>query len=303
MQLFSLLAFNPSNAMAREFRCFLLVSSHKSRQTDSMLFNRYAVALSRGPSQYFRMRDTDALARFTIAAALACSDLDDFWLTDEQFDTVAEIGNTMYHAIAFWKHRAEGETNNLYAYVPDDERVGAYHRCREVLWDLDVAWSSRPEMQVVTNFLRPFGGPIHMMMRRYRFVEEGLALGKRETERIITQTRRNHKLWNRLDEQEAAKDKSSESLKQYSHVLRNKDVLFFEGLAEMLEKKDGTSCAECRYRKTYGTAEAYTFGGVHLCVQCREQWRAYLGDLHTRIRRSFPEAAKTLRTSRLQVGS
>ena len=160
--------------MAREFRCFLLVSLHKSRQTDSVLFNHYTVALSLRPYQYFRMRDTDALARFTIAAALACSDLDDFWLTDDQFDTVAEIGNTMYDAITFWKHRAEGETNNHFAYVPDDERVRAYHRCCEALCALDVAWSANPAMQVVTKVLRLSGGPVHMTVRRYRFVEEGL---------------------------------------------------------------------------------------------------------------------------------
>ena len=158
------------------------------------------------------MRDTDALARFTIAAALACSELNDFWLTNEQFDTVAEIGNTMYDAVAFWRHRAEGETNNLFAYVPDDERVKAYHTCREALWALDVAWSASPAMQVVTNFLRSFGGPIHMMMRRYRFVEEALAIGKRETEHVIDQTRKNHKLWNRVDEHETASKVNEESL-------------------------------------------------------------------------------------------
>ncbi|KAJ4377137.1 hypothetical protein N0V86_006578 [Didymella sp. IMI 355093] len=223
--------------MAREFRCFLLVSSHKSRQIESNLFKRYAVALSRGPYQYFRMRDTDALVRLTMAAALACSNLDEFWLTNDQFDTVAEIGITMYDAIAFWKHRAEGETNNLFAYVPDDERVMAYHTCREALWALDVAWSSSPAMQVVTNFLRLFGGPIHMMMRRYRFVEEGLALGRRETEHVIDQTRNNHKLWNRVDGLEAVSNEEDESSNQYERIVQAKDVLFFEGLAEMLEIK------------------------------------------------------------------
>jgi hypothetical protein len=290
-----------SVTMAREFRCFLLISSHKSRQPDSVLFSRYSVALSHGPYQYFRMRDTDALARFTIAAALACSDLDDFWLTNDQFDTVTEIGNTMYDAIAFWKHRAEGETNNLFAYVPDDERARAYHRCREALWALDVTWLLQPEMQVVANFLRLFGGPIHITMRRYRFVEEGLALGKCETETVIAQTRNNHKLWNRLHEQ-GVRNKSSESLKQYSRILRSKDVLFFEGLSEMLEEKDDTPGAKCRCRDTCGMAEGHVFGGVQLCAQCREQWRAYLEDLHMRIIRSFPEAARTLRTSRLREG-
>jgi hypothetical protein len=138
-------------------------------------------------------------------------------------------------------------------------------------------------------------------MRRYRFVEEGLALSKRETETVIAQTRNNHKLWNCLHEQ-GVRNKSSESLKQYSHIVRSKDVLFFEGLFEMLEEKDDTPGAKCRCRDTCRMAEGHAFGGVQLCAQCREQWRAYLEDLHMRIVRSFPEAARTLRTSRLREG-
>lgn len=58
-------------------------------------------------------------------------------------------------------------------------------------------------MQVVSNFLRLFDGPIHMMARRYRFVEKSLALGgKREMKHGIDQTRKNHKPWNRFDERE-----------------------------------------------------------------------------------------------------
>ncbi|KAJ8114722.1 hypothetical protein OPT61_g3466 [Boeremia exigua] len=254
--------------MAREFRCFLLVSSHKSRQADSILFSRYSLALSRGPYQYFRMRDTDALARFTIAAALACSDLDDFWLTDDQFDIVAEVGNTMYDAIAFWKHRAESETNNLFAYVPDDERVRAYHRCREALWALDVTWILQPEMQVVANFLRFFGGPIHMTMRRYRFVEEGLTLGKRENEAVIAQTRNNHKLWNRVHNTEGVPTEIMESMELYKNILSSQDVLLFEGLYEILEEKDE---ALCRCQSTCMMGGSYAFGGVQLCRQCREE--------------------------------
>ena len=79
----------------------------------------------------------------------------------------------MCDAIGFWKHRAEGETNNLRAYVPDDERVKAYQGCREAIWALDIEWSASPVMKVVTNFLCLFGGPIHMTMRHYHFVEEG----------------------------------------------------------------------------------------------------------------------------------
>lgn len=158
-------------------------------------------------------------------------------------------------------------------------------------------------MQVVTNFLRMFGGPIHMTMRRYRFVEEGLTLGKRETEHVIDQTRKSHKLWNRVEEQQAASIEDDESLNHYRHVLRNKYQLFFAGLAEMLEKKVEKPCAECYYRDTYRTTEAYTFRGTPLCKQCQEKWRVYIWDLHARIRRSFPEIGDTLRASRLRDGT
>lgn len=77
-------------------------------------------------------------------------------------------------------------------------------------------------------------------------------------------------------------------------------MLFFEGLAEMLEQNVGRPCAECRYRDTYGMTEAYTFGGVFLCIQCKDTWRVYVRDLHTRTRSSFPEIGDSLRASRLQ---
>ena len=155
-----------------------------------MLFRRYSVALSKSPWQFFRMRDTDALARFTIGVALVCNDLDHIWFTNDQFDIMAEIGNTMYDGISYWKHRSEGEINSTFAYVPETKRVMAYHKCREALWALDVAWARQPEMKCVINFLRYFGGPIHMIMRRYRFVEEGLTLGRPEDKRVIEQTRK-----------------------------------------------------------------------------------------------------------------
>jgi len=71
----------------------------------------------------------------------------------------------------------------------------------------------------------------------------------------------------------------------------------------MLEKKVEKPCAECHYRNTYGTTEAYTFGGVSLCKQCKEKWRTYIGDLHIRIRLSFPKIGDSHRASRLQDGS
>ncbi|KAI4613609.1 uncharacterized protein J4E87_009737 [Alternaria ethzedia] len=290
--------------MCREYRCFLLMSSQKSRhQTNTMLFRRYSVALSKGPWQFFRMRDTDALARFTIGVALVCNDLDNIWFTEEQFDIMAEIGNTMYDGISYWKHRSEGEINSTFAYVPEEKRVLAYHKCREALWALDVAWARQPELKCVINFLRYFGGPIHMIMRRYRFVEEGLTLGRPEDQRVIQQTRSNVKLWNRLDEQKKAKEQEKMSLEQYRHVLANEKVLLFNGLAPMLDKAEQGLCNKCSYRETYGAPQAHTFGGVVLCNDCQQNWGDYTETVLQRMVTAFPEAAETVRVSEMRSRS
>ncbi|KAL1796601.1 hypothetical protein ACET3X_005141 [Alternaria dauci] len=181
--------------MAREFRCFLLITADKSsRHRNGLLFRRYVAPLAKSPQQWFRMRDTDALIRFTIGAALACNDLGDIWYTEQQFAALDELGATLYDSVAFYKHRSEGETNSTFAYVPPSIRVEAFHQCRELLWALDVAWAGRPEHLVVTNFLRFFGGPIHTMMRRYRFVEDGMMIGLPKTTAVVKQARQKIKL-------------------------------------------------------------------------------------------------------------
>jgi hypothetical protein len=97
--------------MAREFRCFLLITADKSSsRRNGLLFQHYIAALAKSPSQWFRMRDTDGLVRFTIAAALACNDLDDTWYTEKQFQMLGELSSTLYDSVAFFKHRSEGET-------------------------------------------------------------------------------------------------------------------------------------------------------------------------------------------------
>lgn len=278
-------------------------SQKSSQQTNTMLFRRYINALSKNPWQFFRMRDTDALARFTIGAALACNDIDHIWFTDKKFDIMAEIGNTMYDAVAYFKHRSEGEVNSTFAYVPENKRVLAFHKCREALWALDVAWAGKPEMKCVINFLRFFGGPIHMMMRRYRFVEEGLTLGKPDTKIVIAQTRKNIKLWNRLDEQEGTEEQRLQSLKQYRVVLEREKLLLFNGLGAMLEKADQTLCSECEYREIYGAPQDHTFGGVFLCAGCQQKWAEYIESVLERMAETFPETAETIRTSETRATS
>ncbi|EMD88486.1 hypothetical protein COCC4DRAFT_45899 [Bipolaris maydis ATCC 48331] len=290
--------------MCREYRCFILISSQKSSdQTNTMLFRRYSNALSKSPWQFFRMRDTDALARFTIGAALACNNLDHIWFTAEQFDIMAEIGNTMYDGVAYYKHRSEGEVNSTFAYVPESKRVSAFHKCREALWALDVAWAKKPERKCVINFLRYFGGPIHVTMRRYRFVEEGLTLGKPDTKHVIAQTRKNVKLWNRLDEQKDIKWRELRSLEQYRDVLAREEFLLFNGLRAMLEEADQAFCSECNYREIYGAPQDHTFGGVFLCSGCQQKWAKYTESVLERMTKSFPEAEETIRISEVRANS
>ncbi|KAJ7171645.1 hypothetical protein C8R43DRAFT_978911 [Mycena crocata] len=228
----SLFAGTPGHeAMAREFRTYLLLTGEKtSERRYGEVFRRYINCLAQSPGQWFRLRECDFFARFTIAAALACNDADDVWFTDEQFVLLNEITVTMYDAVAFYKHRSEGETHNTFAYMPNDARVAAFRRCREVLWALDAAWVRKPTVQIVTNFVRFSGGPIHMMMRRYRFVDEGLTLGHPETEHIVEQARANHKLWTRFDADQK-KDIREKDIQRYRHVLARSDELLFPGLA------------------------------------------------------------------------
>lgn len=281
-----LLISGNSEDMAREYRTFLLITADKaSSRRDGELFRRYVNALAQSPRQWFRMRDADALARFTIASALACNDLDHIWFTDEQFEILTEMSDTLYDAVAFFKHRSEGETNNTFAYVPSELRTHAFHQCRETLWALDVAWSRKPELQCVLNFTRFFGGPIHMMMRRYRFVEENLTVGKPETDDIIDQTRRNYKLWNRVD----ANRKSDQDIQRYRDLISRSEELMFPGLAGFLEASDDGSCMDCQYRASYGAEARHRFGGVELCARCKEPWRHYVASFPIRASQIFPE--------------
>jgi hypothetical protein len=245
------------------------------------------------------MRDADALARFTIASALACND-QNTWYTDAQFEILAEIGCTLYDSIAFYKHRSEGETNSTFAYVPSDLRLEAFERSRETLWALDMAWatSSDPAPQIVINFVRFFGGPIHMMMRRYRFVEEGLTIGQPETERVITETRQNVKLWNRVDSSQSKRKVVAADTERYQALITREKDLMFDGLAAFLEDNgDGRYCTQCRFRDSYGAERRHEFGGVRLCAPCEAQWRCYSTTLPARAAEAFPELAPILAKS------
>jgi hypothetical protein len=289
-------------AMGREYRAFLLASADKcSVRRDGEFFRKYVDALASGPKNWFRLRDCDALARFTMAAALACNDFDDFWFEEEEWQVLAELGDTLYDAVAFHKHRAEGETHSTFSYVGGELRPEAFRRCRELLWALDVVWAQSPPHRCVLNFLRPFGGPIHIMMRRYRFVEDNLTVGKPETEEVVVQTRENFKLWHRVDATEQYVQNT-----RCEEILAQKDRLLFSGFAEMLQKGEEGRCPKCRHRLSYGAQASGQFGGVQLCDGCKGQWQGYLDSLPERAAQVFPALQSVLSACRVgypRVGS
>jgi hypothetical protein len=287
--------------MAREFRTFLLATAEKTtshrryqgEEEDSELFRRYVEALAESPRTWFRVRDADALLRFRLAAALTCNDVVDVWFSEEQLEVLAEVGLTLYDAVAFYKHRAEGETNDTFAYVDPGLREEAFRRAREVLWALDAAWAGDRARLPVLNFLRPFGGPIHIMMRRYRFVEEGLRIGMPETEEVVAQTRRNFKLWNRVDVK--GPEVVGHNDASYRDAVAQEGRLLFDGLAELLRLQDvdRERCGQCRYKASYGAETIGQFGGVELCRRCRQGWGEYIQSLPRRAAEVFPELRST----------
>jgi hypothetical protein len=277
--------------MGREYRAFLLLAAEKSsNRRNTMLFHRYMDAIARSPKDWFRIRDDDALLRTATAAAITCNDINDFWFKEEEIVVLAEIGNILYDAVAFFKHRAEGETHSTFAYLDAELRQSTFKDCRELLWALDTAWARSPPHIIALNFIRPFGGPIHMEMRRYRFVEDGLMVGRQEAESTIVESRQNVKLWYRID---TLAEKCTEEKDRYEDIIRRKDSLLFEGLAEMLQSNQ--KCSSCQYRDNYGADTSGQFGGVKLCSSCKDGWKDHLDTLAMRVQEVFPEVRELLR--------
>lgn len=206
------------------------------------------------------------MARFTVAAASARNDLDNIWFTGGQPYILTKLADALYNAVPFYKHRSEGETNSNFAYIPEDVRVKAYRKCREILSALDIIWRTQPKLACVINFLHFFDRPIQMLIRRYRFVEESLTISRPETDALISQALQNVNLWNRV---EASKRVMTDGRSRYKDLINRSHELMFPGLAEFLDTGGDGHCDHCRYRGSYGTQESRQFGGVQLCNDCR----------------------------------
>ncbi|KAK0619598.1 ABA 3 protein, partial [Immersiella caudata] len=270
--------------MGKEYRSFLMITAEKSSmgRQHSELFRRYVDALARSPKTWFRLRDCDALARFTMAAALACNDHTDTWFREEELDILTELCDTMYDAATHYKHRAEGETNNTFAYVPSSLRTVSFRICRELLWQLDTEWAVSPPHRCIINFMRAFGGPIHLMMRRYRYVEDGLALGHPETDSVVALAERNVKLWSREEEEE----EEEEEEKRFKQTVWRLGLVSSVAEALLLDVRE--QCRACQHRDSYGARIKGEFGGVKLCDGCQETWRGHAMSFPERAAAVFP---------------
>lgn len=127
-----------------------------------------------------------------------------------------------------------------------------------------------------------------MMMRRYRYVEEGMTMGRQEDATVVSQTRDHYKLWNRIDAQnkQVVDDKA---LERYKDIINRGNELLIPGLAEQLEQGGDGHCDKCLYRDSYGAETTHCFGGVQLCVSCKDYWGVYLLSLSERAVKVFPE--------------
>ncbi|KAK0613266.1 hypothetical protein B0T14DRAFT_498802 [Immersiella caudata] len=120
-----------------------------------------------------------------------------------------------------------------------------YKRAREVLWAYDAVWGMEPKRLVALNFLRPFGGPLHMMMLRYRYVEDGMLIGKTKDEEMVEQAGRNYKLWHRVD----LMDDYGPNEERYQKVLADQSRPLYHTLAEEPEN-DVPYCKKRIFRNT-----------------------------------------------------
>ncbi|MFC8275926.1 hypothetical protein ACFUJR_25960 [Streptomyces sp. NPDC057271] len=262
--------------MAREYTSSVLFMAEKARDRQSVLWRRHAEAFALSPVDYLRLRDCDAQVRFFVASALACNNLVPTF-SEEQYRAIADIGVTLYDAVAFYKHRAEGEIANLYAYCGQDIefRKAAYRDHRSTLWVLETQWCRSVAGRCAVNVVKQLP-LVHMSMRRYRYVEDGLTIGKPESDAVVAQARANVKLWYRKETEQGLIFPQRSWADDRDAMAAVSDLLY-PGLEATLVRTVEEFCKRCVRHPIYGArGEAGMFGGVDVCDKCRQAWRAYV---------------------------
>jgi hypothetical protein len=127
-------------------------------------------------------------------------------------------------------------------------------------------------------------------MRRYRFVEDGLMIGQPETNTVVKQASQHFKLWNRVE----AKNKIVQDTQRYNDLIARSEDLMFDGLREFLDVGDEQTCEDCHRRPSYGAETTHAFGGVQLCVRCKEKWGTYVESFPNRFAEVFPEVLSVM---------
>ncbi|MCC2280660.1 hypothetical protein LKL35_35450 [Streptomyces sp. ET3-23] len=271
--------------MSREYRGMLLLTAAKSGMSrHARLLSRLTEALANSPADYFRIRDCDFGSRFTFAGAMACNEVSGGWLSERENQILAEVAVGMYDAIAFHKHQAEGEICNVFAYSDPSLRPSVYRMYREALWALDTTWSRSVAKRCVVNFARYGGGPVHMLMRRYRFVENGLVVGLPESEGTVAAASQNVKLWHHLAPGSSQAGETEVAGSYYRTVMAGERKWLFPGLANLLGQSNAARCPSCRPPEAHRAEETAGFGGMRLCNGCRSEWDAYLRDFPSRLK-------------------
>jgi hypothetical protein len=130
-------------------------------------------------------------------------------------------------------------------------------------------------------------------MRRYRFVEDGLMIGRPETNTVVKQARQHFKLWNRVD----ANNSSIQDIQRYKDLIARSDELMFGGLRDFLEQSNEKTCPDCQHRQFYGAETSRAFGGVQMCKKCKQEWGAYVESFPDRFAKVFPEVKSVMSVS------
>ncbi|KAF3309918.1 hypothetical protein TWF173_010234 [Orbilia oligospora] len=79
-------------------------------------------------------------------------------------------------------------------------------------------------------------------MRRYRFIEDGLTIGRPETVQVVERTRNNVNLWYRVEP-----NTKVIKVDRYPGWVALKERFMFEGLAECLDRSEADECPDCEW--------------------------------------------------------
>ncbi len=275
---FSGLNPNVCRDLGCEIRNHLLMSCEKTdnRRTTSELFRRYANTPAIPPMHNFRLRDCGVLVRFTIAAALACNDLEYCYvaLSEHQLQIFGELGVVLYDGITYNKHhRAGGQVNRTFAFsdFEANHQVHIHREYRKVLSAMDVSVGHSTPFRCVANFLR--------------FLERSSTSRAAEADQNIDQ----------CYDTEVLVTETLKDLQRYQEIMSQSHRLTFLGFNAIIDNRDKEQCMDCSNRDSQDTQVMQDIAGKHTCENCEGRWRRWLDGFPRRAVNAFPGLGSILR--------